>query len=81
MDDMTKRQPDVERVTKAFQSKRQPQQQAPPAKEKGRERHESDRRSGRGTPSIPKTPVYGFICIISFFLEIKFLCKIISIQL
>lgn len=58
MDDMTKRQPDVERVTKAFQSKRQPPQQGPSGKEKGRERHESDRRSGRGTPSIPKTPLY-----------------------
>ncbi|XP_071036383.1 microtubule-actin cross-linking factor 1 isoform X6 [Parasteatoda tepidariorum] len=60
MDDMTKRQPDVERVTKAFQSKRQPpqQQQSHPGKDKGRERHESahDRKSGRSTPSIPKTP-------------------------
>ncbi|KAG8192780.1 hypothetical protein JTE90_019099 [Oedothorax gibbosus] len=58
MDDMTKRQPDVDRVTKAFQSKRQPsQQQGPPAKDaKGRERHESTPRSGRGTPSIPKAP-------------------------
>ncbi|XP_035231691.1 microtubule-actin cross-linking factor 1-like isoform X1 [Stegodyphus dumicola] len=60
MDDMTKRQPDVERVTKAFQTKRQPvQQQGHPGKEKSRERHESaqDRKSGRGTPSLPKTPV------------------------
>lgn len=71
MDDMTKRQPDVERVTKAFQSKRQSQQQGPPAKEKGRERHESDRRSGRGTPSIPKTPVYGFICFILYYLVLS----------
>ncbi|PRD27002.1 UNVERIFIED_CONTAM: Dst [Trichonephila clavipes] len=58
MDDMTKRQPDVDRVTKAFQSKRQPpqqQQQGHPSKEKGRERHESA-KSGRGTPSIPKGP-------------------------
>lgn len=58
MDDMTKRQPDVDRVTKAFQSKRQPpqpQQQGHPNKEKGRERHESA-KSGRGTPSIPKGP-------------------------
>ncbi|CAL1283109.1 unnamed protein product [Larinioides sclopetarius] len=57
MDDMTKRQPDVDRVTKAFQSKRQPpaQQQPQTGKDKGRERHESA-KSGRGTPSIPKAP-------------------------
>ncbi|GBM86483.1 Dystonin [Araneus ventricosus] len=58
MDDMTKRQPDVDRVTKAFQSKRQPpaqQQQPHTGKDKGRERHESA-KSGRGTPSIPKAP-------------------------
>ncbi|XP_067144018.1 microtubule-actin cross-linking factor 1 isoform X2 [Centruroides vittatus] len=57
MDDMSKKQPDVERVTKAFSSKRQPHQQnQAPTREKGAK--ELPHKAGKGLLA-PKTSTPG----------------------